>query len=129
MKKIVIHCSDSPHGRGDDAQTIHRWHKQRGWDGIGYHFVILENGEIQNGRPLYWQGAHVNGHNKDTIGICLIGRDAFTQEQFSSLDNLAKGLMRMYGLEEKDVVGHGELDRGKTCPNFNVREFARGLDD
>lgn len=129
MKKIVIHCSDSPHGRGDDAETIHRWHLERGWSGIGYHFVITESGEIQNGRPLYWQGAHVNGHNKDTVGICLIGRESFTDAQFASLGNLTKGLRKTYALEKKDVVGHSELDKGKTCPNFDVREFIGGLDD
>lgn len=127
MNKIVVHCSDSPHGRGDDAQTIHRWHLERGWSGIGYHFVITESGEIQNGRPLYWQGAHVNGHNRNTIGICLIGRESFTDAQFVSLGNLTKGLMATYKLEKKDVVGHGELDKGKTCPNFSVRKFMEGL--
>ena len=127
MNKIVIHCSDSPHGRGDDAETIHRWHLERGWGGIGYHFVITESGEIQNGRPLYWQGAHVSGHNRGTIGICLIGRESFTDAQFASLSNLTKGLMATYKLEKKDVVGHGELDKGKTCPNFSVRKFMEGL--
>ena len=56
-----------------------------GWDGIGYHKVILRSGEIENGRPEYWVGAHVKGENDVSLGVCLIGRDEFTNEQFSSL--------------------------------------------
>ena len=44
---IVVHCSDSPHGRGNNAETIHGWHLARKWSGIGYHYVILEDGTVQ----------------------------------------------------------------------------------
>ena len=90
MIKAVIHCSDSPQGRGDNAQTIHRWHKERGFDGIGYHYVILEDGTVENGRPEFWSGAHAKGHN-DAIGICFIGDEDFTEAQFQSLAKLQTG--------------------------------------
>ena len=101
MIKAVIHCSDSPQGRGDNAQTIHRWHKERGFDGIGYHYVILEDGTVENGRPEFWSGAHAKGHN-DAIGICFIGDEDFTEAQFQSLYNHCPGpvgyslLLRLY---------------------------------
>ncbi len=123
MKKIVVHCSDSPQGRGDNAETIHRWHKTRipKFDGIGYHYVILENGLVENGRPEYWAGAHVKGHNTGSIGICLIGIDSFTERQYQSLGDLLKQLIKKYpGIK---VCGHRDLDSGKTCPNFEVRSF------
>lgn len=115
--KAVIHCSDSPH-RGDDASTIHMWHKQRGWDGIGYHWVILEDGKIQAGRPEYWQGAHVAGHNEDSIGICLMGDEEFTGAQLLALKDLYHDInQRYHGIE---WYNHYELDTSKTCPNFDA---------
>ena len=59
-------------------------HLNFGWNGIGYHKVILRNGEIQDGRPEYWIGAHVKGKNTVSLGVCLIGRDEFTKNQFDS---------------------------------------------
>lgn len=118
---IVIHCSDSPHGRGDDAATIHRWHQERGFDGIGYHYVITENGERQAGRPHYWRGAHVAGKNANSLGICLIGRDQFTEKQFDELHILLTELGNEY--PDAWIVGHSDLDNKKRCPGFSVSDW------
>jgi N-acetylmuramoyl-L-alanine amidase len=91
---IVIHQSDSAFG---NAAVIDQWHRERGWSGIGYHWVILNgriagtaapcsgaakaakdveaecDGMIQQGRPPERVGAHVRGHNATSLGICLIG--------------------------------------------------------
>ena len=120
---IVVHCSDSPHGRGDGALEIHRWHQERGFQGIGYHYVIDEFGSVENGRPEYWQGAHAYGYNRGSIGICLIGVDVFTSEQMHSLERLIKELRRRH--RNAEVVGHTDLDSKKNCPNFNVRKWFR----
>lgn len=121
IKKIVIHCSDTPNGRPHTAEDIHRWHLERGWDGIGYHHVIGLKGEIESGRPHYWMGSHVAGHNKNTIGICLIGRDTFTTEQCAVLTYLVNDLIK--NNPDAEVVGHYELDPKKTCPNFDVQSW------
>jgi len=81
--------------------------------------VITESGEIQNGRPTYWSGAHAKGYNH-YIGICLIGIDEFTKEQFDSLAELIETLDEEIGIEE--VLGHCDVSH-KTCPNFNVQDF------
>ena len=117
MIKAVIHCSDSPQGRGDTAETIHSWHKERGWDGIGYHYVILEDGTVENGRPEYWPGAHAKGHN-EAIGICLIGIDSFTHSQLIELETLLKN----HDFTSDEVVGHYKVSN-KTCPNFDVETY------
>ena len=123
IKYIVVHTSASPQGRGDNAEKIHTWHLARKWDGLGYHFVILEDGTIQNGRPEYWQGSHVRKHNHHSLGVCLIGMggDA-TQEQLNSLHQLAGGLSFKYGAV---LVGHSDLDpkNKPDCPGFNVKEW------
>lgn len=122
IEKIVIHCSDSPHGRGDDAETIHKWHRERGWSGIGYHYVIVEDGTVQAGRPHYWPGAHVKGHNTNSLGICLIGEDDFTGEQIQSLKQLHTELSQKY--PEAQWFNHYDLDSSKTCPNFDAVAIA-----
>lgn len=120
---IVIHCSDTPNGRADTAEDIHRWHKQdNGWSGIGYHYVIEVGGDVVPGRPPFWQGAHVAGHNEGTLGICLIGRDEFDEGQMRSLEGLILKLREQYpGAQFK---GHYELDPSKTCPNFDAAGYA-----
>lgn len=118
IDKIVIHCSDSPQGRGDTAETIHRWHLDRGWSGVGYHYVILEDGQLEMGRPEYWKGAHVRRFNKGSIGICLIGDGDYTNEQIRSLVNLKEDLCSRY--PEALWYNHYELDSAKTCPNADL---------
>lgn len=125
IEKVVIHCSDSPHGRGDDAATIHRWHVEgNDWSGIGYHLVILEDGEIQAGRPWFWSGAHVRGHNENSIGICLIGDDEFTDEQMGALVEVYEKLSTDF--PEARWLNHRDLDPSKTCPNFDAAGMLTG---
>jgi N-acetylmuramoyl-L-alanine amidase len=122
IKKLVVHCSDSPQGRGDTAKTINRWHLEKKWDGIGYHSVILEDGTIENGRPIYWKGSHVGAFNSESLGVCLIGKggDA-TQEQLLSLH---EQLMRWLTLfPDAEICGHTDLDPRKTCPGFDVKKW------
>ena len=120
INKIVIHCSASPNGRENTAEDIHRWHKEKGWDGIGYHYVIERKGKLVNGRPEYWQGAHASGHNKNSLGICLIGTDKFTIEQWSILENLVRKLLIKY--PQSKIIGHNEVS-DKTCPGFDVEKW------
>ena len=117
IKRHIIHCSDSTHG---NAAEIRRWHVARGWQDIGYHFVILPDGTVETGRPLIQIGAHCQGHNADSVGTCLIGKQSFTQVQFSSLRALHRGLCAALG--ELTVHGHREFTTGKTCPNFDVAD-------
>lgn len=121
MKGIIIHCSDSPHGRGDNAKTIHSWHKERGFDGIGYHHVITEEGFVEQGRPEYWIGAHAKGYN-DYIGICLIGIKEFTDLQYQALADLIEAKKLEYDISNVNIMGHYQVSN-KTCPNFDVRNF------
>lgn len=128
---IVVHCSDSPNMLGDSrldtAGSIHAWHTQRGWDGIGYHYVIDEMGREEQGRPVFlgtktfWEGAHVSGHNSVSIGICLIGKDHFHDSQLAAARKRIDSLIEIW--PEAKVLGHRDLDSRKTCPNFDVAEW------
>ena len=134
IEKVILHCSASAWG---SAKVIEKWHLQRGFNSIGYHFVIgngrpksqsgylaLWDGKIEKGREEGVMGAHAKGHNRHSIGVCLIGQMAFTPNQIRSLQGLIWYLRGVYGLQAEDILGHNEVDlHGKTCPNFNVRDW------
>ncbi len=153
IRKIVIHCSDSPYGERD---LIEGWHLDRGWQSIGYHYVILngriegsydyqadKDGTIQLGRDLdddgdvdEHAGAHAFGLNPTSLGVCLIG-PAFTPHQIRVAHGVAAGLVERYGLEVDDVIGHKETPHErakparerKTCPELDMGAFRRNVQD
>lgn len=91
--KAVIHHSDS--GCSTTVEDIDRWHKEKGWDGIGYHIVIACDGQVHAGRNYHIKGAHAKSGKPYSrnlwTGIVLIGRDTFTQAQITSLKRLLHG--------------------------------------
>jgi N-acetyl-anhydromuramyl-L-alanine amidase AmpD len=136
--KIIMHCSDSEFA---SVAEIDRWHRERGFDCVGYHFVITNempekgarmrclDGQICAGRALSRQGAHTLGYNTDSIGICIVGKNDFTTVQFESAKTLVLELMGTYQIPPERVLGHCELDSKKSCPNFDMdgfREFLEG---
>lgn len=143
---IVIHCSATKKSMNIGASEIDQWHKDRGWSGIGYHYVIKKDGTIESGRAEEKIGAHAYGYNKHSIGICLIGGlddggitlegfdNAFTHEQKISLYNLVVNLRQKYpGVDVQghrdlspDIDGDGIIEKWewtKNCPCFNVEDI------
>lgn len=137
IDSIIIHCSDSEFG---DAAAIDRWHRDRGFDQIGYHYVITnghrrahgnfvasDNSIIEPGRPVEKIGAHCKGKNAASIGICLIGRHHFTAWQlFDALPRLLGVLLFNHQLNRDQVWGHRDFNTNKTCPNIST-ETLRGI--
>ena len=126
VKRIVVHCSDSGDSQDIGRKEIDEWHKARGWHSIGYHWVIRRDGTIEQGRPEHMIGAHVSGHNLDTIGICLVGRKDFTA-QLPALYGMLSGLLAKYKLDYSSIYGHYQLDPNKTCPNINIPQLILDL--
>lgn len=99
FNRITLHHSASP--VTTTLADIKKWHLERGFGDIGYHFVILPNGVIQTGRGLEWQGAHVSGHNEGNLGICLIGdftKHDPTEAQYQSSRAVVAELMNLYAI-------------------------------
>ena len=127
IKEIILHCSATPEGRSHDAEDINRWHRAKGWSGIGYHYVIKINGIVENGRDVDQMGAHAKGHNAHSIGICYIGgvdqdnkpKDTRTPEQDISLVFLLRMLVDRY--PEAKIIGHNDIS-DKACPSFDVQD-------
>ncbi len=123
INQIVIHTADTPKGKYFDANDIRKWHIERGWSDIGYHYVILLDGTIELGRMINVIGAHVAGYNSNSIGICYIGggdeEDTRTEAQKTSLIFLLNTLKLMF--KKADILGHRDFDGvTKSCPNFNA---------
>jgi hypothetical protein len=121
---VMIHCSDSEFG---DAEQIDDWHRERGFDCIGYNWVILngcrepdyydrdEDGRVEEGRNPLYLGAHAKGYNDSYLSICLIGKNHFSFKQIYNLmkfieqmttANLIDFFITGKALTEKQVVGH-----------------------
>ena len=139
VKKIIVHCSATR--EGDDsinAEVIDRWHKKRGWKGIGYHFVVLIDGSIETGRMINKCGAHTKGMNCKSIGVCYIGgvesernnkgkysaKDTRTPEQIATLLELLRLLKKIY----PDAKIHGHRDfAAKACPSFDATDEYKNI--
>lgn len=137
VTEIILHCADTrPEwmaGRPlvEKVAEIRRWHVQeRGWRDIGYHWVIDRDGTVAPGRPETEIGAHVEGHNRGTIGICLLGgygakaddpfERNFTTAQASAVSRLIDEIKDRTAI--RDVSGHNDY-AAKACPGFSVRRW------
>ena len=128
IKKLIIHCSASDYKTHDNIETIRKWHvEENGWSDIGYHFVIVKSGGIFVGRDAMTVGAHAKGHNHDSLGICMTGDTILSSEQLNACISLCRTLMMGFGLKSSDVIGHCEIDPGKTCPNLDMTWFRKNL--
>ena len=126
IRYLVVHCADTPDDQPLDASDIHHMHLGFGWNGIGYHRVICRDGRIEHGRPDYWIGAHVKGFNHVSLGVCLIGRQDFTDAQFAALETILRDWRDAY--PDAEICGHCDFDyTDKTCPNFNVGQWCEKI--
>lgn len=126
--KIVIHCAATKPSMDIGKEEITTWHIQRGFRTIGYHYVIRRDGEVEVGRSQEEIGAHALNHNKDSVGICLVGglsedneaEENFTDIQWDILREVVEDLLEDY--PAADVIGHNDIS-DKACPCFDVKEW------
>lgn len=127
---LVVHCAATPPDMDIGAAEIDRWHRQRRFLMIGYHYVIRRDGTIEPGRPPGKWGAHARGFNHNSVGICLVGgvdkrnrpEANFTPQQYETLKHLLLGLLSQY--PDAVVVGHRDLPGvTKACPSFDVQDW------
>ena len=132
VRELIWHCAATPEGKHFDVSDIDKWHKQRGWSGIGYHFVVHLNGTIERGRDINRTGAHVGGRNTGTIGACYIGgvakdgkraKDTRTAEQREAMEWLTREIAKDPRI--KTISGHNQY-AAKACPSFDVQTDALG---
>lgn len=130
---IVIHCSATRGSQNFTAADIRRWHLEKGWKDIGYHYVIRRDGTVEPGRAPDAIGSHVQGHNADSVGICMVGgiddktwkpANNFTPAQWRSLRTLVERLTKTYPAAK--VLGHRDFPGvQKACPSFAAKVWAK----
>jgi len=124
VEKVVLHCSDTPDDNDKyGAKQIDHWHKQRGWDGIGYHWVIKRSGVVESGRDMRLEGAHTLRHNHNSYGVCYIGRNNPSTAQITSILILYAQIYHRTKIKWDKWFGHYEFNPGKTCPGFPMDMF------
>jgi N-acetyl-anhydromuramyl-L-alanine amidase AmpD len=126
IQKVFIHCSASDNPGHDNIATIKKWHLERGFTDVGYHFFIRKSGKIEGGRPLNQIPAAQKDNNSGSIAICLYGleKDKFTDEQFDALNALCDEIKSVY----PNITFHGHCELSdKACPVFDYRQVL-GLD-
>jgi N-acetylmuramoyl-L-alanine amidase len=130
ITEIILHCSDTTEGKDYTVADIDSWHRKRGFNCIGYHYVIYRDGSVHEGRDINAIGAHCKGHNANSIGVCYIGgrgangktKDTRTDAQKKAMHELVEQLCRRY--PGAKVFGHNEF-AAKDCPCFDVKKEFR----
>lgn len=134
INKIIVHSTATPEGRDVSLEEVRQWHtKERGWSDIGYHFLVLLDGSVEEGRPLERTGAHTKGHNWDSIGIAYVGgldsemnaKDTRNDKQKDSLVDLLCQLKDAYG---GIIYGHNNYST-KACPSFDAKLEYQNISD
>ncbi|WP_317049979.1 peptidoglycan recognition family protein, partial [Clostridium neonatale] len=120
--KLVLHHAEASKCT---VQDIHSWHLNNGWSGIGYHYFIRKDGSIYKGRPDGAIGAHCQGSNTNTLGICFEGnymKETMPTAEYNAGIDLIKYLIGKYG--NLPIYGHKEL-LATECPgaNFPLADF------
>ena len=130
---MIIHCSAVRPDQQSSVAQIDSWHRKRGFHlGVGYHYVIRRDGEIEKGRPEWLTGAHCKNHNAHSIGICYEGGlnirgqpdDTRTEAQKAAMRRLLEELHQRY--PRAIIIGHHDLNPLKDCPCIKdvVHEYA-----
>lgn len=131
ITKIIIHCSATREGVAVTTADIKRWHLQRGFSDIGYHYVVELDGRLVAGRSALVMGAHCKAKrgNHESIGICYVGgldrngksKDTRTAAQKQTIQTLVTALRNIW--PQAKVYGHRDF-ANVDCPCYDVhKEF------
>lgn len=133
IKEIIVHCSATPEGKDYTVEQIKQWHLKRGFNDIGYHYIVYRNGGVHKGRAEEIIGAHCVNHNSISIGVCYVGglakdnktaKDTRTAQQKESLIKLLRELKSKY--PNAKIYPHYKFAK-KACPCFNAEEEYKDL--
>ena len=132
VNKIVIHCTATKEGNNVSPATIKRWHLNRGFSDIGYHYIIGIEGKINPGRPVSkFKVLTLRSGNSDSIGIAYTGgldsngkaKDTRTEAQKASLIKILKVLKNIY--PQASIHGHRDYSPDKDGDGVEEHEFMK----
>ena len=113
------------------VETIHNYHKNKGWAGIGYHYYVRKDGSVYRGRPENMAGAHCPGVNSTSIGICAEGNfneETMSEVQKQAIIELIRDIKSRHNI--KWIKGHREI-LATSCPgaNFPLEEIKNAVEN
>jgi len=131
IDEIIIHSSATPASMDIGVKEIDKWHQDRGFSCIGYHFVIRRSGVWEIGRDVGDIGAHAKGYNLHSIGICWVGgtknRKAFDNRTYQQVEMMLKGIESLKMVFDiKSIIGHKNVGRTE-CPSFDAKKEFEGI--
>lgn len=131
IDKLIIHCSGLQWGTLEGIRYYHMYQRRSPFRDIGYHYVIengrasedaeyieRNDGRVRTGRLYEEPGAHAFRHNQTSLGLCLVGKDVFTERQQHALLRSCWQIAGRFGIRK--IIGHYEVNEGKTCPNMDM---------
>jgi len=134
IDEIIVHCTATPEGQPRTVEQIRAQHKKQGWKDIGYHILVTLDGKAYLGRDMDVSGAHAEGHNSHSIGVCYVGgvenrpgvaydklraKDTRTEAQKASLLSMMMDLRKLY--PDARIIGHRDVS-SKACPSFDAKK-------
>ena len=144
INRLVIHCLDVTNGRPTTIRELDTWQAERvmkrelaareepaidrfnsKYPYVAYHFFLPCDGGVYALRGEDEAGSHAPGTNNDSLAAALVGRDAYTEEQWAALRGLVADVRRRYG-DEIAIVGHRDWNPGRDCPGFSVSDWLKG---
>lgn len=137
VTEVIIHATETYTDKDIGSIEINNIHKELGYDGIGYHYVIRRDGRLQRGRPVNRVGEHTEGRNRNSIGVVMVGginvssgtkdplsylsAQSFTRAQYTTLETLLGAIYKRYhGMQ---VFGHNDIDDEQQDPYFDVPDY------
>lgn len=125
--KIIVHHSLTEDSGTANWLAIMNYHtKQIGWNDIGFHagVELVKNADMSNievfiGRSWLTPGAHTQGYNHDSLGICFVGDFDKRKPSDKMLIAGAKVIrmwMNLYRIPRQEIYTHNNFNPNKTCP-------------
>lgn len=139
IDEIIVHCTATPEGQPRTVEQIRQQHMAQGWSDIGYHILVTLDGQAHLGRDMDISGAHAEGHNSHSIGVCYVGgvenrpgvaykdlkaKDTRTEAQKATLMALLTDLRKLY--PKARIIGHRDVS-SKACPSFDAKFVYRNI--
>lgn len=134
ITKLIVHCTGTKEGQDYHVADVDRWHRERGFKCIGYHYLITLDGQVERGRKDSEVGAHCKGQNANSIGVCYVGgldrngkaKDTRTEAQKDALWDLLFLLHQQY--PNSKIYGHRDFAK-KDCPCFDATTTYKPISD
>lgn len=114
--RIILHHAEASKCT---PEQIHQWHLNNGWSGAGYHFLVRKDGKIYRLRPENAIGAHAQGSNSYSLGVCFEGnfmKETMGQAQIDAGHELVEYLKKKYNIST--VLRHKDVG-ATNCPGVN----------